>query len=139
EEKVYEPSPKKTKSNTTVDSAASSKSSTSAPRWHFELRRWKHAYYSLSYDTDNNEENNNFNDDDDEEEEKDGTLDVMLFLNYRSDDTDETEGGGDIVYTLKNEDETLLRVIPDNNSLNLIYREDDNVLKFNKYINHRHA
>lgn len=30
-------------------------------------------------------------------------------------------------------------MIPENNSLNLIYREDDNVLKFNKYINHRQA
>ncbi len=33
----------------------------------------------------------------------------------------------------------LLRVIPDDNSLNLIYREDDKVLKFNKYLNHRQA
>jgi len=31
----------------------------------------------------------------------------------------------------------LLRVIPEDNSLNLIYREDDNVLTFTKYINHR--
>ncbi|CAF1235707.1 unnamed protein product [Adineta steineri] len=128
EETSYEPSSKKQKSTPTE-----SASSTSSPRWYFELRRWKHTYYSLSFDTENN------NDDDDEDEEKDGTLDVMIFFNYHSEDNEETVGGGDVVYTIKNEDETLLRVVPDDNSLNLIYREDDNVLKFNKYINHRQA
>ena len=33
----------------------------------------------------------------------------------------------------------LLRVVPDDNCLNLVYREDGNVLKFNKYVNHRQA
>jgi hypothetical protein len=56
-------------------------SSSSSSRWYFELRRWKHTYYSLSFDTDNN---NNVVDDDDEDEEKDGTLDVMIFFNYHS-------------------------------------------------------
>jgi len=56
-------------------------SSSSSPRWYFELRRWKHTYYSLSFDTDNN---NVADDDDDEDEEKDGTLDVMIFFNYHS-------------------------------------------------------
>ncbi|CAF2711410.1 unnamed protein product [Rotaria sp. Silwood2] len=139
EKTEYEPSPKKTKSNPTADAASSTNSFSTVPRWYFELRRWKHTYYSLSFDTDNNEENNSLDDDDDDDEEKDGTLDVMIFLNYHSNETDETVGGGDVVYTIKNEDETLLRVTPDNNSLNLIYREDDNVLKFNKYINHRQA
>jgi len=57
-------------------------SSSSSSRWYFELRRWKHTYYSLSFDTDNN--NNAVDDDDDEDEEKDGTLDVMIFFNYHS-------------------------------------------------------
>ncbi|CAF3909557.1 unnamed protein product [Rotaria sordida] len=134
EETEYEPSPKKIKSNPTTDVASSTHSSSSVPRWYFELRRWKHTYYSISFDTDNN-----VDDDDDDDKEKDGTLDVMIFFNYHSNETDDAVGGGDVVYTIKNEDETLLRVIPDNNSLNLIYREDDNVLKFNKYINHRQA
>ena len=96
----------------------------------------------------------------------------MLFFNYQtgssrflyeiccksgffSDESEETVGGGEVVYTIKNEDDTvhipvfvfrhvsflfqLLRVIPEDNSLNLIYREDDKVLKFNKYVNHRQA
>jgi len=85
DETSYEPSPKKQKSTPVgrifyfnflniflyqVEAAASSNSISSSSRWYFELRRWKHTYYSLSFDTDNNEENNNVNDDDDEEEEE---------------------------------------------------------------------
>ena len=59
--------------------------SSSVPRWYFELRRWKHTYYSLSYDTAHDEDNDVDDDDDDEEdEEKNGTLDVMIFFNYTS-------------------------------------------------------
>lgn len=61
-------------------------SSTNVPRWYFELRRWKHTYYSLSFDTDNNDENNN-DDDGDDDQDKDGSLDVMIFFNYHSGDT----------------------------------------------------
>ena len=57
--------------------AAAAASSTNTPRWHFEIRRWKHTYYSLSFDTDNDNV-------DDEDEEKDGSLDVMIFFNYHS-------------------------------------------------------
>jgi hypothetical protein len=65
--------------------ASSASSSSSSPKWHFELRRWRHTYYSLSFDIDANEETNNVHDgDDDDEEEGDGTLDVMIFFNYHS-------------------------------------------------------
>ncbi|CAF0727816.1 unnamed protein product [Adineta ricciae] len=133
DEEEYEPSPKKQKSTSSAEVPSTSTACSSAPRWYFELRRWRHTYYSLSFDTDNDEDSES------EDEDKDGTLDVMLFFNYQTDESEETVGGGDVVYTIKNEDETLLRVIPEDNSLNLIYREDDKVLKFNKYLNHRQA
>jgi hypothetical protein len=31
----------------------------------------------------------------------------MIFFNYHSDEAEETVGGGDVVYTIKNEDETV--------------------------------
>ncbi|UJR33500.1 hypothetical protein I4U23_020945 [Adineta vaga] len=132
ETESYEPSPKKRKSTSTAEVTSTSTACSSSSRWYFELRRWKHTYYSLSYDTDNHTNNDDDDDEDDEneEEDKDGTLDVMIFFNYQSDGSEETTGGGDVVYTIKNEDETLLRVIPDDNSLNLIYREDNKVLNY---------
>lgn len=123
EETSYEPSPKKQKSTPVgrisllyffspffshlAQAASSSNSSAaSSPRWYFELRRWKHSYYSLSYDTDNTA---NANDDDDEDEDTNGTLDVMIFFNYQPvDEAEEAVGGGDVVYTIKNEDETVI-------------------------------
>ncbi len=83
----YEPSPKKQKSTSVGKKFdfnfskfffyQAEAASSSSPRWYFELRRWKHTYYSLSFDTDNN------TDGDEDEEEKDGTLDVMIFFNYQ--------------------------------------------------------
>lgn len=75
-ESSYEPSAKKQKAEAkTVSTASTSNNSSSATaRWHFELRRWKPTYYSLSFDTENDEEN----------PEKNGALDVMMFFNYPS-------------------------------------------------------
>ena len=65
----------------------------------------------------------NATEDADEEKEDDGALDVMIFFNYQSgsspwqrrscansmalDDAEDAIGGGDVVYTIKNEDETV--------------------------------
>ena len=86
EDSAYEPSPKKQKSSNESQLNISSvrelnknqknflllaaSSSSSLPRWSFELRRWKHSYYSLSFDTDSKDENND-----------EGGLDVMIFFN----------------------------------------------------------
>jgi hypothetical protein len=56
-----------------ANGASASNTPSSAPRWHFELRRWKHTHYSLSFDTDVGDGVN---------DEKNGALDVMLFFNY---------------------------------------------------------
>ncbi|XP_006882574.1 PREDICTED: 2-oxoglutarate and iron-dependent oxygenase domain-containing protein 1 [Elephantulus edwardii] len=82
-----------------------------------ELRRWKTGHYTLIHDGSNSE----------------FALDLVLYCGCEGWDP---EYGGFTSYIAKGEDEELLTVNPENNSLALVYR-DGETLKFVKYINSR--
>eukprot|EP00057_Strongylocentrotus_purpuratus_P006540 XP_011661014.1 PREDICTED: prolyl 3-hydroxylase OGFOD1 isoform X1 [Strongylocentrotus purpuratus] len=90
----------------------------STPRCRAEVRKWTHGCYTLLHDTDT--------------EGSEFALDASVFFN--------THGvsqatGGFVSYIAKGEDEELLSVLPEENSLSLVYR-DKETLKFVKHINH---
>uniref|UniRef100_UPI00398EA834 prolyl 3-hydroxylase OGFOD1 isoform X2 n=1 Tax=Pristiophorus japonicus TaxID=55135 RepID=UPI00398EA834 len=84
-----------------------------------ELRHWRNGYYTLIHDT--NVENSEF------------ALDLLLCCGCEGWDE---EFGGVTSYIAKGEDEELLTLCPEDNSLALIYR-DKETLKFVKHINQR--
>ncbi|KAM6225126.1 prolyl 3-hydroxylase OGFOD1 isoform 2-T2 [Rhynchocyon petersi] len=87
------------------------------PTCYGELRRWKTGHYTLIHDNSNTE----------------FALDLVLYCGCEG---WEPEYGGFTSYIAKGEDEELLTVNPENNSLALVYR-DGETLKFVKYINCR--
>uniref|UniRef100_F6UN89 Prolyl 3-hydroxylase OGFOD1 n=1 Tax=Ornithorhynchus anatinus TaxID=9258 RepID=F6UN89_ORNAN len=93
------------------------KNRSSVPTCKGELRFWKNGHYTLVHDTKNTE----------------FALDLMLYCGCEG---WEAEYGGFTSYIAKGEDEELLTVNPENNSLALVFR-DKETLKFVKYINHR--
>ncbi|KAJ7986157.1 hypothetical protein DPEC_G00347870 [Dallia pectoralis] len=84
-----------------------------------ELRRWTHGGYTLLYDGDASR--------------AEYALDLLLPLGCSD---WQTEFGGFTSYVANEEDEELLTVYPEENSLALVYR-DKETLKFVKHINHR--
>ncbi|GAB5582285.1 prolyl 3-hydroxylase OGFOD1 isoform X1 [Prionailurus iriomotensis] len=93
------------------------KSNSSVPTCQGELRRWKTGHYTLIHDNSKTE----------------FALDLLLYCGCEG---WEPEYGGFTSYIAKGEDEELLTVNPENNSLALVYR-DRETLKFVKHINHR--
>uniref|UniRef100_G3TIM7 Prolyl 3-hydroxylase OGFOD1 n=1 Tax=Loxodonta africana TaxID=9785 RepID=G3TIM7_LOXAF len=93
------------------------KKESSIPTCHGELRRWKTGHYTLIHDNSKPE----------------FALDLLLYCGCEG---WEPGYGGFTSYIAKGEDEELLTVNPENNSLALVYR-DRETLKFVKYINHR--
>ncbi|KAJ8335591.1 hypothetical protein SKAU_G00389330 [Synaphobranchus kaupii] len=91
----------------------------STPVCRGEVRRWRHGDYTLVHDTDL--DNTEF------------SLDLLLHCGCED---WQTEFGGFTSYIANGEDEELLVVYPENNSLGLVYR-DKETLKFVKHINHR--
>ncbi|XP_078067238.1 prolyl 3-hydroxylase OGFOD1 [Mustelus asterias] len=91
----------------------------SVPVCRGELRHWRNGFYTLIHDT--NVENSEF------------ALDLLLCCGCE-DWNDEF--GGITSYIAKEEDEELLTLCPEDNSLALIYR-DKETLKFVKHINQR--
>ncbi|KAK7913068.1 hypothetical protein WMY93_013279 [Mugilogobius chulae] len=91
----------------------------SIPKCTGELRRWSHGSYTLLHDG--------------EAAQAEFALD--LILPFQCADWD-TEFGGFTCYVANEEDEELLTVYPEENSLALIYR-DKETLKFVKHINHK--
>ncbi|XP_020041092.2 prolyl 3-hydroxylase OGFOD1 isoform X1 [Castor canadensis] len=89
----------------------------SVPMCQGELRRWKTGHYTLIHDNSKTE----------------FALDSVLYCGCEG---WEPEYGGFTSYIAKGEDEELLIVNPENNSLALVYR-DRETLKFVKHINHR--
>uniref|UniRef100_K9J1Q6 Prolyl 3-hydroxylase OGFOD1 n=1 Tax=Desmodus rotundus TaxID=9430 RepID=K9J1Q6_DESRO len=89
----------------------------SIPTCQGELRRWRTGHYTLIHDNGKTEL----------------ALDVILYCGCEG---WEPEYGGFTSYIAKGEDEELLTVNPENNSLALVYR-DRETLKFVKHINHR--
>uniref|UniRef100_A0A673VE88 2-oxoglutarate and iron dependent oxygenase domain containing 1 n=1 Tax=Suricata suricatta TaxID=37032 RepID=A0A673VE88_SURSU len=93
------------------------KKDSSVPTCQGELRRWKTGHYTLIHDNSKTE----------------FALDLLLYCGCEG---WEPEYGGFTSYIAKGEDEELLTVNPENNSLALVYR-DRETLKFVKHINHR--
>uniref|UniRef100_A0A8C4L6V9 2-oxoglutarate and iron dependent oxygenase domain containing 1 n=1 Tax=Equus asinus TaxID=9793 RepID=A0A8C4L6V9_EQUAS len=89
----------------------------SVPTCQGELRHWNTGHYTLIHDNSKTE----------------FALDLLLYCGC---DGWEPEYGGFTSYIAKGEDEELLTVNPENNSLALVYR-DRETLKFVKHINHR--
>ncbi|XP_039736856.1 prolyl 3-hydroxylase OGFOD1 [Pteropus medius] len=89
----------------------------SVPTCQGELRHWKTGHYTLIHDNSKTE----------------FALDLLLYCGCEG---WEPEYGGFTSYIAKGEDEELLTVNPENNSLALVYR-DRETLKFVKHINHR--
>uniref|UniRef100_A0A8C9HJC6 2-oxoglutarate and iron dependent oxygenase domain containing 1 n=1 Tax=Piliocolobus tephrosceles TaxID=591936 RepID=A0A8C9HJC6_9PRIM len=93
------------------------KKGSSVPTCQGELRRWKTGHYTLIHD----------------HSKAEFALDLILYCGCEG---WEPEYGGFTSYIAKGEDEELLTVNPENNSLALVYR-DRETLKFVKHINHR--
>ncbi|MBZ3889969.1 Prolyl 3-hydroxylase OGFOD1 [Sciurus carolinensis] len=93
------------------------KKESSVPTCQGELRHWKTGHYTLIHDNSKTE----------------FALDLLFYCGCEG---WEPEYGGFTSYIAKGEDEELLTVNPENNSLALIYR-DRETLKFVKHINHR--
>uniref|UniRef100_A0A8C9A0V8 2-oxoglutarate and iron dependent oxygenase domain containing 1 n=1 Tax=Prolemur simus TaxID=1328070 RepID=A0A8C9A0V8_PROSS len=93
------------------------KKEVSVPTCQGELRHWKTGHYTLIHDNSKAE----------------FALDLILYCGCEG---WEPEFGGFTSYIAKGEDEELLTVNPENNSLALVYR-DRETLKFVKHINHR--
>uniref|UniRef100_A0A4X1U898 2-oxoglutarate and iron dependent oxygenase domain containing 1 n=1 Tax=Sus scrofa TaxID=9823 RepID=A0A4X1U898_PIG len=93
------------------------KKESSVPTCQGELRHWKTGHYTLIHDNTKTE----------------FALDLLLYCGCEG---WEPEYGGFTSYIAKGEDEELLTVNPENNSLALVYR-DRETLKFVKHINHR--
>uniref|UniRef100_A0A8C7BHE9 Prolyl 3-hydroxylase OGFOD1 n=1 Tax=Neovison vison TaxID=452646 RepID=A0A8C7BHE9_NEOVI len=93
------------------------KQDSSVPTCQGELRHWKTGHYTLIHDNSKTE----------------FALDLLLYCGCEG---WEPEYGGFTSYIAKGEDEELLTVNPENNSLALVYR-DRETLKFVKHINHR--
>lgn len=89
----------------------------SVPTCQGELRHWKTGHYTLIHDNNKTE----------------FALDLLLYCGCEG---WEPDYGGFTSYIAKGEDEELLTVNPENNSLALVYR-DRETLKFVKHINHR--
>ncbi|XP_015259089.1 PREDICTED: prolyl 3-hydroxylase OGFOD1 [Cyprinodon variegatus] len=84
-----------------------------------EVRRWSHGSYTLLHDA--------------EAAQAEYALDLILPFGCTE---WETEFGGSTCYVANEEDEELLTVYPEENSLALVYR-DKETLKFVKHVNHR--
>ncbi|KAK1798247.1 hypothetical protein P4O66_006644 [Electrophorus voltai] len=84
-----------------------------------ELRRWAHGDYTLLHDS----------------TKREFALDLLLHLGCTG---WKPEFGGFTSYVAHDEDEELLTVYPEDNSLSLVYR-DKETLKFIKHINHSSA
>uniref|UniRef100_V9KLK0 Prolyl 3-hydroxylase OGFOD1 n=1 Tax=Callorhinchus milii TaxID=7868 RepID=V9KLK0_CALMI len=106
-------------SGTKENEESGEKKKPSVPMCRGELRHWRNGYYTLIHDT--NVENSEF------------ALDLLLFCRCKGWDA---EFGGVTSYIAKGEDEELLTLSPEENSLALIYR-DKETLKFVKHINQR--
>ncbi|KAM9861217.1 prolyl 3-hydroxylase OGFOD1 [Aulostomus maculatus] len=106
-------------SSETTSAYKSRKSEPSTPECCGEVRRWSHGTYTLLHDG--------------EAAQAEYALD--LILPFACADW-QSEFGGFTCYVANEEDEELLTVYPEDNSLALVYR-DKETLKFVKHVNHK--
>ena len=91
------------------------------PRCRGGISRWSRGCYTLIRD--------------DDQEQAEYALDLRMFFNVSSAVVD-GEAGGQTVYIARGEDEELVTVMPEENTLSLVYRDKES-LKFIKYVNSR--
>jgi len=89
------------------------------PRCRGGISRWSKGCYTLIRD--------------DDKEQAEYALDLRMFFNIPESEG-EWETGGQSVYIARGEDEELVTVFPEENTLSLVYRDKDS-LKFIKYVN----
>ncbi|XP_059366293.1 prolyl 3-hydroxylase OGFOD1-like [Carassius carassius] len=102
-------------SNTDADTSTTEKKDKGPPTCVGELRRWMHGDYTLLHDS----------------VKREYALDLQLHMGCAG---WKSEFGGFTSYIAHDEDEELLTVYPEENSLALVYRDKD-TLKFIKHIN----
>ncbi|KAF4111186.1 prolyl 3-hydroxylase OGFOD1 [Onychostoma macrolepis] len=102
-------------SNTDVDASSTERKDKGPPTCVGKLRRWKHGDYTLLHDS----------------VKREYALDLQLHMGCAG---WKSEFGGFTSYIAHDEDEELLTVYPEDNSLALVYRDKD-TLKFIKHIN----
>ncbi|KAM8877312.1 prolyl 3-hydroxylase OGFOD1 [Synchiropus picturatus] len=105
----------------TSGSSLSEPAEPSIPKCHGELRRWSHGCYTLLHDG--------------EAAQAEFALDLLLPFCCAD---WPPEFGGYTCYVANGEDEELLTVYPEDNSLALVYR-DKETLRFVKHVNHKVA
>ncbi|XP_028257624.1 prolyl 3-hydroxylase OGFOD1 [Parambassis ranga] len=108
-----------TESSTSAAEKTSRKKELSTPVCSGELRRWSHGSYTLLHDG--------------EAARAEYALDLVLPFGCKD---WQSESGGFTCYVANEEDEELLTVYPEDNSLALVYR-DKETLKFVKHVNHK--
>lgn len=109
--------PSTSSNNTSSEKQGKKTSDEIDPKCKIEVRRWRHASYTLLNDT--NVNNDKY------------YLDGRLFFNCQGWNL---EQGGFTSYIAKDEDEELLTATPEMNTLQLIYK-DAQTLGFVKYVN----
>ncbi|XP_037104114.1 prolyl 3-hydroxylase OGFOD1 [Syngnathus acus] len=118
-DKEKKESSKKDGNATGSSNETSKESEPSTPTCCGELRRWSHGSYTLLHDA--------------EAARAEYALDLILPFNCAG---WQSEFGGSTCYIANEEDEELLTIHPEDNSLALVYR-DKETLKFVKHVNHR--
>lgn len=105
------------------ETAGAKKVTKSNPRCSFEVRKFERGCYTLIHDYDG------------EVLDKNPKLDVKYYFDhaFAADD----KAGGCTYYIVKDEDEEVLTVEPENNSLSIVYRDEETV-RFEKYLNCTH-
>ena len=105
------------------EETGSKKVTKSNPRCAFEVRKFEPGCYTLIHDYDG------------EVLDKNPKLDVKYYFDHAF--AADEKAGGCTTYFVKYEDEEVLTVEPENNSLSLVYRDEETV-RFEKYLNCTH-
>lgn len=116
EVQIKEPSPKPCTSKLPSSEGTEEDETEINPLCHYEVRRWKRGSYTLIRDGDDHQ--------------SEFALDARLFFNCKDWNP---EVGGYTSYVARDEDEELLTAEPEENALNLVYR-DRETLKFVKRV-----
>ena len=106
-----------------ASTAGAKKVTKSNPRCAFEVRKFEPGCYTLIHDYDG------------EVLDQNPKLDVKYYFNHTFAAND--KAGGCTYYIVKDEDEELLTVEPEDNSLSIVYR-DEATVRFEKYCNSTH-
>jgi len=118
--KLHQLAPEDSDSEEDKEDGAEKEEKVYNPRCRGGLARWGPGNYTLIRD--------------DDQEQAEYALDLRICFNVSS--GEESEAGGQSVYIARGEDEELVTVTPEENTLSLVYRDKES-LKFIKYVNSR--